>query len=147
MARSLLLTSDNALFGFPEVGIGTIPGYGGTQRLPRLGGKGKALKMFLTCDLIEAKEAFRIDLVNQITPVADLIPTAKKAAQRIMANGSVSLRMDLSSVNNGKETLLDLGCYMEALDASVLTSTEYMKKGAQAFIEKRKLGFRANRLV
>lgn len=64
-----------------------------------------------------------------------------------MANGSVSLRMDLSSVNNGKETLLDLGCYMEALDASVLTSTEYMKKGAQAFIEKRKLGFRANRLV
>lgn len=95
MARSLLLTSDNALFGFPEVGIGTIPGYGGTQRLPRLGGKGKALKMFLTCDLIEAKEAFRIDLVNQITPVADLIPTAKKSGAenygkwfRVLKDGS-----------------------------------------------------------
>jgi enoyl-CoA hydratase len=139
MACSLRLTSDNALFDFPRVGIGTIPGYGGTQRLPRLVGKGKALEMLLTGDPIDAKEAYRIGLVNQITPVADPIPTANKVARRIMRNGPVSLGMGLSSVNHGKETSLDLECYMKALDAAVLTSTEDMKEGAQAFLEKRKL--------
>lgn len=142
MACSLRLASDNALFGFPEVGIGTIPGYGGTQRLPRLVGKGRALEMLLTGDPIDAKEAFRIGLVNHVTTRQDLMPMARKMATRIIKNGPIALRLTLKVVNQGMDTSLDMGCSMESLSAAVLTSTDDMKEGTNAFLEKRNPKFR-----
>lgn len=137
MACTIRLASENALFGFPEVGIGTIPGYGGTQRLPRLVGKGKALELLLTGDPIDAHEAHRIGLVNRVTPPKELLPSAEKMARRILRNGPKAVELALHVVNKGYDVPLSHGNYMEGLTTALLSNTHDMAEGIKAFLEKR----------
>jgi enoyl-CoA hydratase len=137
MACTIRLASENALFGFPEVGIGTIPGYGGTQRLPRLVGKGKAMELLLTGDPVDAREAHRIGLVNRVTTRKDLLPLAEKMALRILKNAPMAVELALRVVNKGGDVPLSHGNYMESLTTALLRSTKDMEEGTKAFLGKR----------
>jgi len=137
MACTIRLASENALFGFPEVGIGTVPGFGGTQRLPRLVGKGKAMELLLTGDPVDAREAHRIGLVNRVTTRKDLLPLAEKMALRILKNAPMAVELALHAVNKGGDVPLSHGNYMEGLTSALLRSTQDMAEGTKAFLEKR----------
>lgn len=141
MACTLRIASENARFGQPEVKLGIIPGYAGTQRLPRLVGKGRALELILTGDPINAQEAYRIGLVNQVIPQKDLLATAESLARKIMANGPLAVRFAMESVNHGMEMSQAEGQFLEATLFGLCCTTEDKNEGTRAFLEKRPAKF------
>ncbi|HYM10514.1 MAG TPA: enoyl-CoA hydratase-related protein [Bryobacterales bacterium] len=142
MACSIRVASENARLGQPEVKLGIIPGYGGTQRLPRLVGKGAALALLLTGDPISAQEAHRIGLVEQVVPPAELLPAARQWAAKMLANGPLALSLCLAAVHAGFEMPLDEAMAFEAAQFGLSCATEDMREGTRAFLEKRKAEFR-----
>jgi enoyl-CoA hydratase/carnithine racemase len=137
MACTLRIAAENARFGQPEVKLGLMPGYAGTQRLPRLVGKGKALEMLLTGDPIDAAEAFRIGLVNQVVPQAELLSAAERLARKIMMNAPLAVKSVIEAVNHGLEIPEAAGQKLEASLFSLCCTTDDMKEGTRAFLEKR----------
>ena len=137
MACHIRIASENAKFGQPEVKLGIAPGYGGTQRLPRLVGKGVALQLILTGDMIDAQEAYRIGLVNKIVPAADLLAESEKMMRAILATGPLAVRLAIEAVDQGLEMTLDEGLLLEANHFGLLAATQDMKEGTTAFLEKR----------
>src|SRR5258705_13548631 len=137
MACTMRLASSNAKLGQPEVKLGIIPGYGGTQRLPRLVGRGVAMQLLLTGEMISAEEAHRIGLVNEVTAPADLIPRAEAIAQKIIANAPLAIQYAMEAVNRGFELTLPDALYLEATLFAVCCATEDKKEGTAAFLEKR----------
>src|SRR3982075_1407570 len=142
MACTMRLASDNAKFGQPEVKLGIIPGYGGTQRLPRLVGKGLAMQMVLAGEMITAQEAHRIGLVNEVMTVAELIPRAEAIAAKIIANAPLAVQYALEAVNKGMEMSLAEGSFLEATLFGVCCATEDKREGTSAFLEKRTAQFK-----
>ena len=142
MACTMRLGSDNAKLGQPEVKLGIIPGYGGTQRLPRLVGKGIAMQQLLTGEMITAQEAHRIGLVNEVVAASELIPRAEAIAQKIIANAPLAVQYTMEAVNKGMEMTLAEGLYLEAVLFGVACATEDKKEGTTAFLEKRKPEFK-----
>jgi len=142
MACTMRIASDNAKIGQPEVKLGIIPGYGGTQRLPRLVGKGIAMQLVLTGEMINAQEAHRIGLVNEVTSPAELIPRAEAIAQKIIANAPLAVQYSLEAINKGLEMTLPEALYLEAVLFSVACSSEDKKEGTTAFLEKRRAQFK-----
>ncbi|MGA7080685.1 MAG: enoyl-CoA hydratase-related protein [Terriglobales bacterium] len=142
MACTMRLASENAKLGQPEVKLGIIPGYGGTQRLPRLVGKGLAMRMVLGGEVITAAEAYRIGLVNEVTAAAELIPRAEAIAAKIIANAPLAVQYAMEAVNKGMEMTLAEGLFLEASLFGVCCSTEDKKEGTAAFLEKRPAVFR-----
>jgi enoyl-CoA hydratase/carnithine racemase len=141
MACTMRLASDNAKLGQPEVKLGIIPGYGGTQRLPRLVGKGLANQLVLTGEIVSAQEALRIGLVNEVTAPADLVPRAEAIAQKIIANAPLAIRYCLEAVNKGMEMTLQEGLFLEASLFGVCCATQDKSEGTKAFLEKRAAKF------
>ncbi len=141
MACTLRVASENARFGQPEVKLGIIPGYAGTQRLPRLVGKGRALEMILTGEPISAQEAYRIGLVNQVVAAKDLMSTAESLARKIAANAPLAVRFALEAVNYGMEMTEKEGEFLEATLFGLCCTTADMKEGTRAFLEKRPAKF------
>lgn len=137
LACTLRIAVEDAKFGQPEVKLGLIPGGGGTQRLPRLVGKGLALHMVLTGEVISAQEAWRIGLVNEIVPRAGLIPRAEAILQQIAANAPIAIRHALEAVNRGMETNQAEGLVIERSLFAICAATEDKKEGTAAFLEKR----------
>jgi enoyl-CoA hydratase len=142
LACSVRLASSNARFGLPEVKLGIIPGYGGTQRLPRLVGKGVAMEMLLTGEMIDAQEAFRIGLVNRVVSPEDLMPTAEFMARKMLANGPVALKYCMTAVHHGLEVSEREGLQLEATLFGLACATADMREGTQAFLEKRPAQFK-----
>ncbi len=142
MACHMRIASDRAKFGLPEVNLGLIPGNGGTQRLPRLVGKGRALQLILTGEIIDAEEAYRIGLANKVTPPDELLSAAESILQTIFTKGPVAVALGLEAVNHGLELTLDEGNQLESNLFGLCFSTEDMREGTQAFIEKRKPEFK-----
>ncbi len=142
MACTFRIAAENAMLGQPEVKLGIIPGYGGSQRLPRLVGKGQALQILLTGDMVPAAEALRIGLVNQVVPQAELMSTAESIARKIMANAPLAVRLCLEAVNQGMEMSQDEGQFLEATLFGLSCATEDMKEGTKAFLEKRTPDFK-----
>ena len=143
MAADIRLASDKARFGQPEVGLGITPGFGGTQRLPRLVGEGRAMELILTANNINAEEAYRIGLVNHIYPVADLLDEARKMARKIMSNAPLAVKYSKSAINKGLQTDIDTGMAIEADLFGICFSTEDQKAGMGAFLNKEKASFKA----
>jgi enoyl-CoA hydratase len=141
LACTMRLASENAKLGQPEVKLGIIPGYGGTQRLPRLVGKGIAMQLLLAGEMITAQEAHRIGLVNEVTAPAELIPRAEAIAQKIIANAPLAVQYAMEAVNKGMEMTLQEGLYVEAVLFAVACATEDKKEGTAAFLEKRAAQF------
>lgn len=142
LACHVRIASENAKFGQPEVSLGIIPGYGGTQRLARLVGAGKAMEMILTGNSIDAHEALRIGLVNVVVPGADLLATAEGMAKIIVSKGQLAIRMSLKAVNAAMELPLSEGLKVEAALFGEAFSTEDAREGIDAFLRKRKAGFK-----
>jgi enoyl-CoA hydratase len=124
------------------VKLGLIPGGGGTQRLPRLVGKGRALQLILSGAIISAQEAYRIGLVNEIVPAADLIPRAEAILNEIVANAPLAVSYELDAVNKGMETSQSEGLALEASYFGLCAGTEDKKEGTSAFLQKRPAQFR-----
>jgi enoyl-CoA hydratase/carnithine racemase len=141
MACTLRIASENARFGQPEVKLGLIPGYAGTQRLSRLVGKGRALEIILSGEPVTAQEAYRIGLVNQVVPAKDLMAAAEGLARKIMANGPVAVKLALEAVNHGMEMTQREGEDLEATLFGLCCTTSDMKEGTRAFLEKRPAKF------
>jgi enoyl-CoA hydratase len=141
MACTIRVASENAKFGVPEVTLGLIPGCGGTQRLPRLVGKGRALQLILSGGMIGADEAYRIGLVNEVVPAADLISRAEAILKPILANAPLSVKFALEAVNNGLNTTVTEGLALEASYFGLCAGTEDKKEGTEAFLQKRKAQF------
>src|SRR5256712_5585250 len=137
MACHLRIASDAAKFGQPEVKLGIAPGYGGTQRLPRLVGKGNALRLILTGDMIDAHEAHRIGLVNEVVPAADLLATAERTLRGILAMGPLAVRLALEAGDQGLEMTLDEGLVLGANHFGLLAATEDLKEGLTALLGER----------
>jgi enoyl-CoA hydratase len=142
LACSIRIASENAKFGQPEVNLGIIPGYGGTQRLARLVGRGKAMELILTGDQIDAQEAQRIGLVNKVVPLQELKSAAEAVAQKILSKGQVAVRLAMKAVNMTHETTLTDGQALEASLFGVCCGSEDFKEGTKAFLEKRKPEFK-----
>jgi len=136
------IASENARFGLPEVSLGIIPGYGGTQRLPRLVGKGVALDMILSGEMTGAADALRMGLVSRVVPQADLKATAEKLARTILSRGPLALRSALTAVHEGIEMPLGKGLEFEASLFGLLAASADMKEGMGAFLEKRPAAFK-----
>jgi len=141
MACHIRIASENAKFGQPEVKLGIAPGYGGTQRLPRLVGKGVAMQLILTGEMIDAQEAYRIGLVNKVVPAADLLAECEKLMRGILAMGPLAVRLAMEAVDQGLEMTLDEGLLLEANHFGLLAATADMKEGTAAFLEKRAAKF------
>jgi enoyl-CoA hydratase len=142
LACTIRLATEHAKFGQPEVKLGLIPGYGGTQRLARLVGKGRALQLLLTGGMMNAQEAYRIGLVNEIVPDGGLIARAEAILQDIIANAPLAVRFAIEAVNKGLETSLAEGLALEASLFALCAATEDKKEGTSAFLEKRVAKFR-----
>ena len=142
LACTLRLASDHAKLGQPEVKLGLIPGYGGTQRLSRLVGKGVALQLVLTGEMISAAEALRIGLVNEVVPAAELIPRAEAIAAKIIANAPLAVQYAMEAVNHGLDMSLADGLFLEATLFAVCCATEDKNEGTRAFLEKRLAQFK-----
>ncbi len=141
MACTIRVAMENAKFGQPEVKLGVIPGGGGTQRLPRLVGKGRALHLILTGEMINAQEAYRIGLVNEVVPAAELITRAEAILNQIFANAPVAVKYSMEAVNKGMEMGQTEGLSLEASLFGLCAGTDDKKEGTQAFLEKRKPQF------
>jgi enoyl-CoA hydratase len=137
MACHVRLASDKAKLGQPEAKLGIVPGYGGTQRLPRLVGRGAALKLLLTGDMIDAAEAYRLGLVDQVTSPDALQETARALATAMIANAPLALAGCIEAVDRGLDTSLEGGCAIESDFFGLLSATADMKEGMRAFLEKR----------
>ena len=137
MACHVRIAAENAKFGQPEVKLGIGPGYGGSQRLPRLVGRGRALELILTADMIDAQEAYRIGLVNAVVPAGDLLRVAGEMLRKILANGPVAVAMSIDAVVRGVELPLEDALLLEADQFGLLASTDDMREGMRAFLEKR----------
>jgi len=137
MACSIRVATENAKFGQPEVKLGVLPGGGGTQRLPRLVGKGRALQLILSGEMISAQEAYRIGLVNEVVPAADLISRAEAILKLIFSNAPLAVKYSLEAVNKGLETSQTEGLSLEASYFGLCAGTEDKKEGTQAFLQKR----------
>jgi len=137
MACTIRIAVESAKFGQPEVKLGLLPGGGGTQRLPRLVGKGPALQIILSGGMISAAEAYRIGLVNEVVPAANLIGRAEEILKQIAANAPVSMRLSLEAVNKGMDTSQSEGFALEASYFGLCAATEDKKEGTSAFLEKR----------
>lgn len=142
LACHIRIASENAKFGQPEVNLGIIPGYGGTQRLARQVGRGRAMEMILTGNQIDAQEALRIGLVNKVVPQTELLKTASDMATAIASKGQIAIRMALKAVNMTQETTLSDGQQLEASLFGVCCDSEDFREGTQAFMQKRKPLFR-----
>jgi enoyl-CoA hydratase/carnithine racemase len=137
MACTIRIAVDSAKFGQPEVKLGLVPGGGGTQRLPRLVGKGRALQLILSGEMIGAQEAYRIGLVNEVVAVADLIPRAEAILKQIAANAPIAVKFALEAANKGMETSQGEGLLLEASYFGLCAATEDKKEGTSAFLQKR----------
>lgn len=142
IACDFIYASENARFGFPEVTLGIFPGFGGTQRLPRLIGKGKAKEMILTGKMVTAQEAYQMGIVNRVFPQASLMEESKKAALQIAANGVIGVKLAKSVIDQGFDMSLTEACLMESYAFGVGFATEDQKEGMTAFLEKRKPNFK-----
>lgn len=142
LACHIRIASENAKFGQPEVNLGIIPGYGGTQRLARLIGRGRAMEMILTGNQIDAQEALRIGLVNKVVPQSELMKAATDMAAAIASKGQIAIRMALKAVNMTQEATLSDGQQLEASLFGVCCDSEDFREGTQAFMQKRKLAFK-----
>jgi enoyl-CoA hydratase len=142
MACTIRIASESAKIGLPEVTLGVIPGYAGTQRLPRIVGRGVAMDLILSGRAIDAAEALRIGLVSQVVPAADLMETARKTALRILRNGPLAIRAAMQSVDHGLDVGFEQGCRMEAKLFGLLCATDDTREGLKAFLEKRKPDFK-----
>lgn len=141
MACTLRIAAETARLGQPEVKLGLIPGYAGSQRLPRLIGKCQALELILTGEPLTASEAHRIGLVNQVVPAAELLPAAEKLAQKIIANAPLAIKFALEAVNHGMELTAAEGQFLESTLFGLCCTTADMKEGTRAFLEKRPAKF------
>jgi enoyl-CoA hydratase len=141
LACHLRIASEQAKFGQPEVKLGITPGYGGTQRLPRLVGRGPALSLILTGETIDAQQALRIGLVNQVVLAAELLAAAERVLRGILNNGPLAVRLALEAVERGLDMTLEDGLLLEANLFGLLASTRDMKEGLTAFLEKRPPSF------
>jgi len=141
MACHIRIASEFAKFGQPEVKLGLIPGYGGTQRLPRLVGRGRALQLLLTGEMIDANEAYRIGLVNRVVPAADLLGAAAEMMRTILANAPVAVANLIEAVNRGYDATLDDALTLEATAFGLLAATDDKREGTRAFLEKRAARF------
>jgi len=141
MACTFRLASERAAFGQPEVKLGVIPGYGGTQRLQRLVGKGRALQLILTGAMIDAAEAHRIGLVNEVLPAVDLIPRAEALLMQIAANAPLAVSFALRAINAGSESSQSECLRLEGALFALCTTTEDCAEGTTAFLQKRKAEF------
>jgi enoyl-CoA hydratase/carnithine racemase len=137
MACHVRVASENAKLGTPEARLGMMCGYAGTQRLPRLIGKGRALELLLTGEMVDAQEAFRIGLVNKVVPRPKLLEESEALLRKMLANGSVSLRFIIEAVNSGLDMPFAQGQYLEATLFGLICTTADMKEGTKAFLEKR----------
>ena len=142
MACTFRLASENAKIGQPEVKLGIIAGYGGSQRLPRLVGKGWAMQNLLTGEMVSAQEAHRIGLVNEVLPAADLMKRAEEIAKKIIANAPLAVQYTMEAVNKGLDMPLAEGLFLEATLFAVACATEDKKEGTTAFLEKRPANFK-----
>ena len=138
MACDIRVAAENAKFAQPECGLGILPGFGGTQRLARLVGKGRAKEMILTCDMIDAQDAYRIGLANHVVPQEELLDYCKAMAGRIMKNAPYAVSLAKQVINSGADMDLDNGLKLEANIFGLSFSTEDKKEGMTAFLEKRK---------
>jgi enoyl-CoA hydratase len=141
MACHIRLAADSARFGQPEINLGLFPGAGGTQRLPRLVGKGIALEMMLTGEAISAQEAYRVGLVNKVVPAAELMATAEKLAQQILSKAPLAVGVILEAVQHGMEMTLAEGLQLEENLFGIICGTEDMREGTAAFLDKRPANF------
>ncbi len=137
MACDIRIASENARFGQPEVNLGIMPGAGGTQRLVSLVGVGRAKELILTGDIIDAREAHRIGLVNQVVPAEELLETARKCAKKMMSKGPLAVRIAKIAINTGLKFGPEAGMVAERLGQACLMTTEDKVEGASAFLEKR----------
>jgi len=137
MACTIRLAADTARFGQPEVNLGLIPGYAGSQRLPRLVGKGVALEILLTGDMVSAQRAYEIGLVNRVVPAAELMAEATKLAQALAAKAPIAVRFILEAVHQGLESPFAAGEYVETTLFGTIASSADMREGTKAFLEKR----------
>jgi enoyl-CoA hydratase/carnithine racemase len=137
MACTIRIAVESAKFGQPEVTLGLVPGGGGTQRLPRLVGKGRALQLILSGEMIGAQEAYRIGLVNEVVPAAELMPRAEAILKKIASNAPIAIKFALEAANKGAETSQSEGLLLEAAYFGLCAATEDKKEGTTAFLEKR----------
>jgi enoyl-CoA hydratase len=142
MACTIRIAAENARFGQPEVKLGLLPGGGGTQRLPRLVGKGRALQLILTGGTIDAKEAWRIGLVNEVAPASELIARAEAILAEILANAPIAVGYAIDAVNRGLDGAGAEGLALEAAFFGLCAATEDSAEGASAFLAKREPRFR-----
>ena len=141
MSCDIRICSDNAVFGQPECGLGILPGFGGTQRLPRLIGKGRAKELIFTCDRIDAQEAYRIGLANKVVPKEKLMAACETMARKILSKGSYAVTLAKACVESGMDTDLENGLRMEATTFGMSFATHDKAEGMQAFLEKRPAQF------
>ncbi len=141
LACTMRIASRNAKLGQPEVKLGILPGYGGSQRLARLCGKGIAQELILTGDMISAEEALRIGLVNHVTDAADLLATAESIARKIIANAPLAVKYSMEAIGKGMEMPQEEGLFLEATLFGLCCATEDMREGTRAFLEKRPAKF------
>ena len=137
MSCHVRIASDAAKFGQPEVKLGICPGYGGTQRLPRLVGMGRALQLLMTGEIIDAAEAYRIGLVNRVVPGTDLLASADALVRQMLANAPLALASCIEMVVRGPEIPLEDALNLEANHFALLAGSQDMAEGARAFLEKR----------
>ena len=142
MACHIRISGDRARFGQPEISLGIIPGWGGTQRLPRLIGRAKAIEWILTGDMVMAQDAFRLGLVNQVVPQDQVLKTAKDVARKIASKGAVAVAQALRAIEEGLNLSVEEGLTREAAAFGVVASTEDSKEGVKAFLEKRQPQFK-----
>ena len=141
LACTMRIAVEGAKFGQPEVKLGLLPGGGGTQRLPRLVGKGRALQLILSGEMINAQEAYRIGLVNEVVPAGNLIARAEAILKQISANAPIAVKLALDTVNKGLDTSQSEGLLLEASYFGLCAATEDMKEGTSAFLQKRAAQF------
>jgi enoyl-CoA hydratase len=141
LACTIRVASENARFGQPEVRLGILPGYGGSQRLARLVGEGRAMQLCLTAEQIDAQEAWRIGLVNKVVPAGGAVAAAREMAKAILANGPIACRYVIEAIHRGLEMPLSEGLVLEATLFGLCAATTDMKEGMTAFLEKRKARF------
>ena len=137
LSADIRLASENASFGFPESSLGLIPMGGGTQRLPRIVGRGKALEMILTAEPIDAQEAYRVGLVSRVLPGGELLPQAEELAKKIASGGPIALRYAKEAVIKGLDLTLEQGLRLEADLYFLLQTTDDLAEGIRAFLERR----------
>lgn len=138
MACDIRIASETALFGQPEVGLGITPGFGGTQRLARIVGIGRAKEIIYSAQNINADEAYRIGLVNKVVPLEELMTTAKKLAGKIMRNAPIAVKLCKDAINRGMQVDIDTAVAIEAEDFGKCFATEDQTEGMTAFLERRK---------